>query len=56
MTPENFMHHMGLDKKVDAGKLRLVLPKPLGQAVVTADFDPNALQQTLSAFCQSSAA
>lgn len=56
MTPENFMHHMGLDKKVDAGKLRLVLPKPLGQAVVTADFDPDALQQTLSAFCQSSAA
>ena len=56
MTPDNFMHHMGLDKKVDAGQLRLVLPKPMGQAVVTAEFDPAALQQTLISFCAEASA
>ncbi|MGB0964623.1 MAG: 3-dehydroquinate synthase [Litorivicinus sp.] len=52
MTPDNFMHHMGLDKKVDAGQLRLVLPKPMGRAIVTADFEPAALQACLMHFCQ----
>lgn len=51
MTPDNFLHHMGLDKKVESGQLRLVLPKPMGQAVVTADFDPGALRQTLEQAC-----
>ncbi len=51
MTPDNFLHHMGLDKKVESGQLRLVLPKPIGSAVVTADFDPDALSQTLNHYC-----
>lgn len=51
MTADNFMAHMGLDKKVEAGKLRLVLPKPMGNAVVTGDFDPDALAETLRSFC-----
>ncbi|MGB0957569.1 MAG: 3-dehydroquinate synthase family protein, partial [Litorivicinus sp.] len=51
MTPADFMHHMGLDKKVDAGQLRLVLPKPMGSAVITAEFDPDALAATLAECC-----
>jgi 3-dehydroquinate synthase len=38
---------MSVDKKVEAGKLRLVLPKGLGQSVVTADFPPALLLETL---------
>lgn len=52
MTPADFMHHMGLDKKVDAGQLRLVLPKPTGSAVISADFDPQALARTLADSCR----
>jgi 3-dehydroquinate synthase len=40
---------MSVDKKVLAGKLRLVLLKGLGQAVVTADFPTAALDETLNA-------
>ncbi len=38
---------MGMDKKVLAGQLRLVLLQGLGNAVVTADYPPEALQTTL---------
>jgi 3-dehydroquinate synthase len=38
---------MGMDKKVLAGKIRLVLLKSLGEAVVTGDYDPEALEATL---------
>jgi 3-dehydroquinate synthase len=38
---------MGVDKKVEAGKLRLVLPKGLGHAVITQDFPPALLNETL---------
>ena len=41
--------HMARDKKVLAGQLRLVLPKSIGQAVVTTEFDDKALQATLEA-------
>jgi len=36
-----------VDKKVEAGKLRLVLPKGLGHAVITQDFPPALLNETL---------
>lgn len=39
---------MGHDKKVTAGKLRLVLLKALGQAVITDDFDLQLLQQSIA--------
>jgi 3-dehydroquinate synthase len=38
---------MSVDKKVEAGKLRLVLPKSLGQSVITADVQPALLLETL---------
>ncbi|EKF76107.1 3-dehydroquinate synthase [Alcanivorax hongdengensis A-11-3] len=52
MTPARFMELMALDKKVQNGRLRLVLLRALGEAVVTADYDPQALQRTLEAFCE----
>lgn len=51
MTPEGFRDLMGLDKKVKGGKLRLVLLRSIGEAVLTADFDEGALHATLEKFC-----
>jgi len=42
---------MAIDKKVLEGRLRLVLLKAIGEAVVTADFPASALQATLDACC-----
>ena len=38
---------MSVDKKAEAGKLRLVLPKGFGHAVITADVPPALLAETL---------
>lgn len=46
---------MSVDKKVEAGQLRLVLPKGLGQSVITAEFPPAALLETLEQ-CREAAA
>lgn len=50
MTPEQFLDLMGHDKKVAAGKLRLVLMRKIGMAVLTADFSEPALRGTLDYF------
>lgn len=44
---EKYLELMGLDKKVEAGKMRFVLLKALGQAVVTGDVPEALLRQTL---------
>lgn len=49
MTATDFMEHMAVDKKVMNGKLRLVLLRSLGEAVVTGDFPREILDATLSA-------
>ncbi len=51
MTPADFRKLMALDKKVASGQLRLVLLRALGDAVVTGDFAPEALQATLDHYC-----
>ncbi len=51
MTPDGFRDLMGLDKKVKGGKLRLVLLRSIGEAVLTSDFDDSALHATLEKFC-----
>lgn len=50
LTPEIFLRHMAVDKKVVEGHVRLVLLKRLGEAYVSDDYDPGALRDTLAAF------
>ena len=47
MSPERFIELMSLDKKVLDGRIRLVLLKQLGEAVVTDSADPDLLRETL---------
>lgn len=42
-----YLELMGLDKKVDDGKIRFVLLKALGHAVITSDVPPAMLEQTV---------
>ena len=51
MRPEDFLHLMGMDKKVQAGKLRLVLLRAIGEAILSSDFDRSHLDQTLAQAC-----
>jgi 3-dehydroquinate synthase len=49
MTPARFRELMSVDKKVLAGKLRLILLKRIGDAVITDDFPLPLLNETLEA-------
>ncbi|WP_330926240.1 3-dehydroquinate synthase [Candidatus Sororendozoicomonas aggregata] len=52
MTPEQFMDVMTVDKKVLDGKLRLVLLKEIGKAIVTDSLDHERLAHCLSSLCR----
>jgi 3-dehydroquinate synthase len=54
MTPDDFVRLMARDKKVAAGRVRLVLMRAIGEAKLTADFDPAKLRETLEHFCTGS--
>jgi 3-dehydroquinate synthetase len=45
-----FLDYMGHDKKVEAGKIRFVLLKKIGEAVIAADLPEADLQQTLKGY------
>jgi len=47
---EEFLQLMAVDKKVLAGQLRLILLKGVGKAVLTQDFTPEILEDTLRAY------
>lgn len=49
LTPGRMRELMAVDKKVQDGRLRLVLLRDIGAAVVTGEFDPAALDATLEA-------
>lgn len=49
VTPEVALEHMRIDKKVQGGRMRLVLLRSIGDSFVTADYPEQALQRTLSA-------
>ncbi len=49
VSATQFMDLMAIDKKVLDGQLRLVLMKGIGESVISDDFDPSALKQTLDA-------
>ena len=55
MSADDFLVLMASDKKVAAGRLRLVLLKSLGQAVLCADYPDAALRQTLADCCSTEA-
>lgn len=48
MSNQRFLDLMAGDKKVQAGKIRLVLLKEIGQAYVTGDYSQSLLEQTLT--------
>jgi 3-dehydroquinate synthase len=52
MARADFSDLMALDKKVQNGRLRLVLLNQIGDALVTGEYDTNALTRTLEAFCE----
>ncbi len=47
LGPERYLELMGHDKKVEDGKLRLVLLRALGAAFVTSEFELRALREVL---------
>ena len=51
LSPENFMQLMSVDKKVRDEKLYLVLLKQIGEAILTAEFKPSLLEETLNECC-----
>lgn len=51
MAAGKYLELMGLDKKVASGKIRFVLLKALGAAVMTGDVPETLLQETLEACC-----
>lgn len=51
LNPTSFRQLMAVDKKVQDGRLRLILLKGIGQAVISEDFCTEALEQMLQAKC-----
>jgi 3-dehydroquinate synthase len=51
VSPARMLSHMRIDKKVLGGRLRLVLLRSLGEAFITDDYPPEALQRTLAEHC-----
>ena len=47
MTSEQFIQLMSRDKKALGGKIRLVLLKSIGEAVISGDYDKQILIDTL---------
>ena len=46
---KKYLNLIANDKKVECGKIRLVLQQGIGKAVITSDYDANKLQQTIEA-------
>ena len=49
MDYSSFLRYMSVDKKVEAGSIRLILLQALGKAIISADYDPRLLQATIEA-------
>ena len=49
LSVDKYLEWMGLDKKVEHGKMRFVLLKQIGHAVVYGEVPPDLLRQTLTA-------
>lgn len=51
IAPARMLNLMAVDKKVEAGRLRLVLLKEIGEAVITSEVSAALLNDTLGACC-----
>jgi 3-dehydroquinate synthase len=51
LAADTLAEKMKIDKKVAAGRIRLVLLKAIGKSVVTGDYDDAALRETLRVRC-----
>ena len=51
VSPQAAHEHMRIDKKVQGGRLRLVLLRRIGEAFLSADYPDTALTATLAAHC-----
>jgi len=49
LTAQVVLDHMRIDKKVQGGRIRLVLLRSIGSCFVTADYSDDALRRTLEA-------
>lgn len=49
MDYSTFLKYMSVDKKVEAGNIRLILLQKLGQALITSDYNPQLLKATIDA-------
>ncbi len=49
LSADDFLRLMAVDKKVQDGRLRLILLRGLGQGVIAGDIDPIRLRETLEA-------
>ena len=47
MSTEQYMDGMSIDKKTINGTIKFVLLEKLGKAIITSDYDPELLEQTL---------
>jgi 3-dehydroquinate synthase len=45
---ERYLDLMGMDKKVEEGKIRFVLQQAIGKSILTSEYDSEALQKTLA--------
>ncbi len=48
LSSEQFMNLMSVDKKVQNGKIRLILLKAIGQAIISDDYSPDKLAALLT--------
>ena len=48
---DKYLDLMANDKKVENGKIRLVLQQGIGKAVITSDYDVAKLKETLNLAC-----
>ncbi|MCK7577011.1 MAG: hypothetical protein MZV65_15005 [Chromatiales bacterium] len=49
LTADDFLRLMAVDKKVQDGRLRLILLRDLGQGVIAEEVNPRLLRDTLEA-------
>ena len=47
LSPQRMLNLMSVDKKIRRGRLRLILLRGIGEAVMTSEFDPELLYETL---------